>query len=124
VARQHDPVEASPHCFRIKVNGSTGFALLGICFLLAVLSGGCKKNDENRLTPAQVHQITRDLAAAASSATPAGTPVKLRQGASIKQPGSTDYLRIVLKNDSSGDANRATVAKLIRNLNTVGSEII
>jgi polysaccharide deacetylase 2 family uncharacterized protein YibQ len=125
VARQHAPVQASPHRFRNRINGSTGFALLfallGICFLLAVLSSGCKKNNENRLSPAQVHQITRDLAAAASSAVPAGTPIKVRQGASSEQPGSTDYLRIVLKNDSSADANRAAVAKLIRNLNAVAT---
>jgi len=95
--------------------------LLGICFLLAGLFGGCKKKEQNRLTPAQVHQIVRDLAAAASSAVPAGTPIKLRQGASSQQSGSTDYLRIVLKNDSSADANRAAVAKLLQSLNAVAT---
>jgi polysaccharide deacetylase 2 family uncharacterized protein YibQ len=93
--------------------------LLGACFLLAVLSGGCKKDEENRLTPAQIHQITRDLAAAASSAVPAGTPIKLRQGASSQQPENADYLRIVLKNDLSTGTNRAVVAKLIQSLDAV-----
>jgi len=95
--------------------------VLGICLFLASFSSGCKKKEENRLTPVQIHQITRDLAAAASSAVPAGTPIKLRQGASSQQPGSTDYLRIVLKNDASADASRAAVAKLIQNLNTVAT---
>jgi polysaccharide deacetylase 2 family uncharacterized protein YibQ len=122
VARQPDSAQASPHCFRIKINGSTSSALLGICFFLAVLSIGCKKNEEKRLTPAQVHQITRDLAAAASAAVPAGTPIKLRQGASSQQTGNTDYLRIVLKNDSSADANRAAVAKLLQSLGTVATQ--
>jgi len=122
VARQSDSVQASPHCFRIKINGSTGFVRLGICFFLAVLSSGCKKNEENRLTPAQVHQITRDLAAAASAAVPAGTPIKLRQGASSQQPGNTDYLRIVLKNDSSADTHRAAVARLVQSLGTVATQ--
>jgi len=103
------------------MNGLASFALLGICLLLAILASGCKKKDENRLTAAQIHQITRDLAAAASSAAPAGTPIKLRQGAFSLQPGGTDYLRIVLKNDSLPDANRAAVAVLIQSLNTVAT---
>ena len=96
-------------------------ALLGICILLAVLSSGCKKSEETRLTPAQVHQITRDLAAAASSAAPAGTPIKLRQSASSRQPGETDYLRILLKNDSPADADRTAVAKLIQSLDAAAT---
>jgi len=121
VAWQLDSLQPSLHRFRIKINGSTSFALLGTFFLFAVLSSGCKKKEENRLTPSQVHQITRDLAAAASSAVPAGTPIKLRQVASSRQLESMDYLRIVLKNDSSADLNRAAVAKLIQSLNTVAT---
>jgi len=121
VARQPDSVQPSLRCIRIKINSATSFALFGICFLLAFLSGGCKKKEENRLTPAQIHQITRNLAAAASSAVPAGTPIKLRQGASSEQPGSTDYLRIVLKSDSSADADRAAVAKLVQSLDAVAT---
>jgi polysaccharide deacetylase 2 family uncharacterized protein YibQ len=121
VSRQPDSVPSSLDCFRITTNFLTRFALLGICILLAVLSSGCKKNEENRLTPAQIHQITRDLAAAASSAAPVGSPIKLRQGASSQQLGNTDYLRIVLKNDSSADTNRAAIAKLIQSLDTVAT---
>ncbi len=121
MARQPDSVQPSLRCIRIKINSATSFALFGICFLLAFLSGGCKKKEENRLTPAQIHQITRNLAAAASSAVPAGTPIKLRQGASSEQPGSTDYLRIVLKSDSSADADRAAVAKLVQSLDAVAT---
>jgi len=121
VVRQPDSVQSNLHCFRIKINGSTSFALLGICCLLAVLCSGCKKKEEKHLTPAQVHQITRDLAAAASSAVPAGTPIKFRQGASSQQRGDTDYLRIVLNNDSPADANRAAVARLIQSLNAAAT---
>jgi polysaccharide deacetylase 2 family uncharacterized protein YibQ len=96
-------------------------ALVGAGLLLFVFFSGCKKKGENRLTPAQVHQITRDLAAAASSAVPQGTSIKLRQGASGQQPGSTDALRIVLKNDSLPDANRAAVAKVIQSLNAAAT---
>jgi polysaccharide deacetylase 2 family uncharacterized protein YibQ len=86
-----------------------------------VFAGGCKKKEEHRLTRAEVYQISRDLAAAASSAVPVGTPIKLRQGASSQPPGNMDYLRIVLKNDSSADANRAAVAKLIQSIGSVAT---
>jgi polysaccharide deacetylase 2 family uncharacterized protein YibQ len=121
VARQPDSVGSNPHRSRIKKNSSTRLALLGVCFLLAAFLSGCKKKEERGLTPAQVHQITRALATAASSAVPPGTPIKLRQGASSQEPGSTDYLRIVLKNDSSADANRAAVAKLLQSFNAVAT---
>jgi uncharacterized protein len=121
VAWPPDSFRPNSYFFRVTIGSSTAFALLGICLFLAVFFSGCKKNDENRLTPAQVHQITRYLAAAASSATPAGTPIKLRQAASGQQPGSTDYLRIVLKNDPSPDANRAAIAKLLQSLNGVAT---
>jgi polysaccharide deacetylase 2 family uncharacterized protein YibQ len=119
VGRQPGSVQPNLYCWRIKISD---FALLGICFLFAVLSGGCKKSEENRLTPSQVHQITRDLAAAASVVVPPGTPIKLRQGASSQQPGNKDYLRIVLKNDSTADAQHAVVAKLLQSLNTVATK--
>ena len=101
-----------------KKNGATRLALLVICALFAILPSGCKKSGENRLTPAQIHQLTRDLAAAASSGAPAGTAIKSRQGVSGESPGNTGYLRIVLKNASSADANRAVLAKLLQSLNS------
>jgi uncharacterized protein len=121
VVRQPDSIRPTSYFFHNRIHGSAGVAFLGICLLLAVFSIGCKKSEENRLTPAQVHQITRDLAAAASSAVPAGTPIELRQSASGQQVGSTDYLRIVLKNDSSADSNRPAIAKLIQSLNGVAT---
>jgi uncharacterized protein len=121
VAWRPDSFRPSPYFFPLWTGSATRFAFLGICLFLAALSSGCKKNEENGLTPAQIHQITRDLAAAAASATPVGTPIKLRQAASGQQPGNTDYLRIVLKNDSSLDTNRAAVAKLIQSLNGVAT---
>jgi uncharacterized protein len=121
VAWQPDSARPNRYFFQFRIGRSAGFGLLGICLFLAVLSSGCKKEEENRLTPAQVHQITRDLAAAASSAVPAGTAIKFRQSGSGQQRGSTDYLRIVLKNDSSADTSRAAVAKLIQSLNGVAT---
>jgi len=119
VTGQRDSVH--PHLHFVRINGSANCALLGICFFLVLLSCGCKKSEENRLTPAQVHLITRDLAAAASSAVPSGTPIKLRQGASSGPSAGLDYLRIGLKEGSSAEANRAAVAKVIQSLNAAAT---
>ena len=118
---QPDSVQPELYSFRIKINSSASFGLLAICVLLAILSGGCKKSEEKHLTPAQVHQVTRDLAAAAYSAVPSGTPIKLRQGASSGPSGGVDYLHIGLKSGSSPEANRAAVAKLIQRLNAAAT---
>jgi polysaccharide deacetylase 2 family uncharacterized protein YibQ len=121
VSRQPDSVQANLHCLEVKRSGSRRLALLAICFLFAAFCGGCKKKEENRLTPAQVHQITRDLAAAAFSAVPPGTLIKTRQGAPGGPSGGIDYLRIGLKNDLPAEANHAAVAKLIQSLNAAAT---
>lgn len=104
-----------------KANAPIKFALLGLFPLLILLSNGCKKNEGNGLSPAQIRQITHDLAATASLAAPPGTVIKLRQSASSEPTGSTGYLRIVFKNPSSPDANRAAVDKLLQSLNAVAT---
>ncbi len=119
MARKIDSVPRSADYFRIKAKRSTPFALLLLCCSSAILLSGCKKKEESRLSPSQIHQITRDLAAAARSAAPAGSAIKLTQGASNQQPGTTDTLHIVLKNDSSANANRAALAKLVQSLDSV-----
>jgi polysaccharide deacetylase 2 family uncharacterized protein YibQ len=121
VSGQPDSVQLIRHCLQVKISRSRSLALLAICFLFTAFSGGCKKKEENRLTPAQVHQITHDLATAASSAAPSGTAIKLRQGASSGPSGGMDYLRIGLKSDLPAEANRATVAKLIQSLNAAAT---
>jgi len=67
--------------------------------LLAVFSSGCKKNEANRLTPRSSPYHAR-AGGCGFCRGARRDPIKLRQGASSQQPGNTDYLRIVLKNDS------------------------
>jgi len=117
VAEQSDSVQTNRCFLKITKKGAAVFAPLAICFLLATLASGCKKKEEHRLSPSQIHQITRELAAAASSAAPPGTPIKLRQRSSNQHPGSVDSLRIVLKGNSSPDPSPAAVATLLQSLN-------
>ncbi len=122
MARQPDSAPPNLNSLQRNRRCTARWTLLAICACAVVYAGGCKKKEEKRFTPVQIHQITRDLATAASSALPAGTPIKVRQGASAQQPGNTDTLRIVLKKEASVQATRATVARLLQGLNTVATQ--
>ena len=51
-----------------------------MCAILLLLSfGACKRGEQRRLTPAQIHQITQELAQAAAETAPAGSVVKSRR---------------------------------------------
>jgi uncharacterized protein len=119
VAGRYSFLPPNSQFFTSKTNRFSRFALLGLLLSLVAFLPGCKRNEEKRLTPAQIHQITRDLAAAASSAVPAGTPIQLRQGASVRQPEIADGLRIVLTNHPSTDSGRVALTKLFQSLETV-----
>ncbi len=107
-----------PYC-PCRGNRRWRFFSFALLIIFAALLPGCKKSEEKRLTPAQIHQITRGLAAAAASAVPAGSPVKIRKSASDRQLGNTDELYIVLKGDPSTETGRTALAKLIQSLDAV-----
>jgi polysaccharide deacetylase 2 family uncharacterized protein YibQ len=115
-----DSVLATLHCFQIKASHATHCARLGVCLLLAFFLSSCRK-EANRLTPLQVHQITRDLAAAAASAVPAGTSIKFRHAASSQQSSNLEYLRIVLNLDSPAATNRPALARLLQSLSAAAT---
>ena len=120
--RWPDSLHSNPHFPVRKKYAAKQFVFSGTCALISVLSIGCnKKNDESRLTPGQIHQLTRDMAAAASSAAPPGTAIKLRQGVSSESSANTGYVRIVLKNGSSADTSHAAVTKLLQSLNSAAT---
>jgi uncharacterized protein len=92
---------------------------LGLAFLSA-LSGGCKRHQQ-RPRAADIHAITRELAAAALSALPgseARSEVRSELRASDERPESTDLVDIKLAADSSG---RAAVAPLLQALGRVAT---
>jgi polysaccharide deacetylase 2 family uncharacterized protein YibQ len=118
---QFDSFPSKGSCNQIRLPFLFGSPLLAVCLFVVFFFAGCKKSEISRLSPAQIHQITRDLAAAASTAVPPGTPIKFRQAASGQERGSTDYLRIVLKNDASTEVNQAIIAKLIQSLDAAAT---
>jgi len=72
--------------------------LIALCFSAL----GCKRQPGERLAPAQVHQVTRELAKAASDAAPSGSVVKIRRA--NEATGAVDELHIRLRG-SSENAN-------------------
>lgn len=69
------------------------FALFILVALAWIFAGCNKKNESEPLPSAQIHAITQQLAAAASSAAPRGE-IRTRRAASDQQPNSIDEIDI------------------------------
>jgi uncharacterized protein len=82
---------------------------------------GCKKAQPGRLTSANIHAITRELANAAHSAAPAGTQIHIDLQASEMNSGAMDRLDITLPKSVSGSAERSEVAKTQQALASVAT---
>ena len=85
------------------------------------MATGCKKSQPERLTPAKIHAITRELANAAHSAAPAGTQIRIGLQASEKNPETPDSLDITLAKAGSDSAQKSEAAKIQRALTGVAT---
>lgn len=88
--------------------------------LLPLLATSCKKSQTERLTPARIHAITRELTSVARSAAPAGTQIRIGLQASDKSPGTPDTLDITLAN-APDSAAKSDAAKIQRALTAVAT---
>jgi len=95
----------------------TVFAFL---FALAAALGGCKKSQE-RLPAAEIHAITRELAAAAGKGGPSGFDIRSQFLASDEAPGATDRLDISLHPADRPASERGAVARLLQSLAVVAT---
>jgi polysaccharide deacetylase 2 family uncharacterized protein YibQ len=95
-----------------------GFVLV---FGLAWATAGCKKPAPARLAPAKIHAITRDLAAAAKSAAPTGSEIRVAFLAPDGSAGLTDRLDITLFSTGADSATRTQVAKIQQSLTAVAT---
>jgi len=121
VVRQRDSVQPILYCFSVKISCAARFALLGISFLLVIFFVGCKKKEANRLAPAQIHQITRDLAAAGRSAAPSGTEIHTGLQASDSDRQSTDSLDITLFSEGPDGSALPETTRVERSLGAVAT---
>jgi polysaccharide deacetylase 2 family uncharacterized protein YibQ len=67
-----------------------------LCVILCFCAIACKRQRTGKLTLAQVHQVTQELAKAASDAAPNGTLIKTRRARSGNAGGGADELYIGL----------------------------
>jgi polysaccharide deacetylase 2 family uncharacterized protein YibQ len=95
-----------------------GFVLL---FGLGWAAAGCKKPARARLAPATIHAITRELAAAARSAAPAGTEIRVAYQSPDRSAEAADRLDITLFSTGADSATRTQVAKLQQSLSAVAT---
>jgi uncharacterized protein len=72
-----------------------GAWLLMLLMVVCLSAPGCQRQRTARMTPAQVHQVTQELAKAASDAAPTGSVVKIRRA--NKSAAPVDELQIVLR---------------------------
>ena len=85
--------------------------LLGILLASLWPSSGCKKSEPGRPSPARIHSITKELADAAHSATPAGTEVRTTLQATGKNANGPDRLDITLPQGASDYVARSQIAR-------------
>ncbi len=100
--------------FRIKLNlpGIHEALFFALCVVLCFCAIGCRRQRAGKLTLAQVHQVTQELAKAASDAAPNGTLIKTRR-ARNDIAGGADELYIGLH------GNAAARDKLLQKLEAV-----
>lgn len=96
------------------------FVLL-LAFFSSLMAVGCKKSHPERLTPAEIHAITRELANAAHSAAPVETQIQIGLQASEKNPETPDSLDIALAKEASGSVEKSEAAKIQRALAAVAT---
>ena len=84
------------------------------------LATSCEKSQPERLTPAKIHGITRELANAAHSAAPVGTQIRIDLQASEKDPEAADHLEITVLSDGL-DSSRSETSKIERSLDAAAN---
>ncbi|HVH71442.1 MAG TPA: hypothetical protein VNB49_10075, partial [Candidatus Dormibacteraeota bacterium] len=94
---------------------------LSSLFALCLAGPGCKKAQHERLTPARIHSITRELSEAAHSAAPSGTQIHVGIEASEKSFGATDRLEITLPKSQADSLARSEAAKIQQALRKVAT---
>jgi uncharacterized protein len=94
---------------------------LAIAVVCAAGLSGCKKAPRGVLGPAQIHAITREFAAAASAAAPAGTKVWTAKRASPAEPEAPDGISISAPIDAKSEVGNAALLKLVQALEEVAT---
>jgi len=96
-------------------------AFVVFLFVLVWATAGCKKQEPARPAPAKIHSITRELAAAAKSAAPTGSEIRVAFQAPSANGGITDRVDITLFSAGPDSGARTQVAKIQQSLSSVAT---
>ena len=94
--RNHIPQTTDPGGFR-----AWPWLALAALLVFSFAAAGCKRERVGRLSAAQIHQITRELAKAAADAAPGGSVIKTRRPSGASAGAGGDQLYVGLR---GGDA--------------------
>ena len=90
---------------KFSLAGTRQALFLVLCVVLCFCAIACKRQRAGKLTLAQVHQVTQELARAASDAAPNGTLIKTRRARSGIAGGGADELYIGLHGNAAAKNN-------------------
>jgi polysaccharide deacetylase 2 family uncharacterized protein YibQ len=107
------PLRLSPRRTLDAYLPSISLAFLSFLTLIA-WTAGCK-NPEKPLPVARLHELTREFASAAKSATPVGSQVRTE----FRSADGTDHLEVTIFSRSGASAARAEAFRVLQALNVV-----
>jgi uncharacterized protein len=100
---------------KLQVGQLSGALYFALCVVLCFCAIACKRQRAGKLTLAQVHQVTQELAKAASDMAPNGMLIKTRRARSAIAGGGADELYLGLH------GNAAARDKLLQKLQAVAT---
>jgi polysaccharide deacetylase 2 family uncharacterized protein YibQ len=99
-----------------RLRGAREALIAAVCLVAIFCTLGCQRERNGRLTPGQIHQVTQELAKAASAAAPKGTLIKIRRARDGSAGGGRDELFIGLQGSA------AAMDKLLQQLNGIATQ--
>ncbi len=92
------PAKLSSRISSRKTFQKTSLAISFALLLLCLFAAACRREHAGRLSSAQIHQVTQQLAKAASDAAPRGTAIRILRAR--RGSGGPDALRVSVRGDA------------------------
>lgn len=90
-------------------------------FVVAIFFGGCKSEQQNRLSPGRVHAITREMMHASEGFGKKAGAVSARLEFDGTHPNLADQLFVTLPTSPSDESRREAVSRLIQSLDGIAT---
>ncbi len=111
-------ISAFHHECRRRICGAFPLALL---FVVALFSWGCKSEQQKRLSPGQVHSITREMIHASTGFGKQPGDITSRLRFDGTHADHVDQLFVVLPKGASEQAQRESLARLVQSLDRIAT---